>query len=488
MSKSAHAAAAIHGRPGGEAVPLPVVPTRFRSRLTAAFILVAVVTSGALSLGSYVLMREYRYRNFADQAEQQTRLSLLSAPSELSLSSFEEILDEFQRRAGFETVAVTRDAQFSSSPQLGTEDVPEQLRDGLEPGGTRRANTEVNGEPFLVVAGTPASPGPTRLYFFFSQSSVAQSVEEARNILGAACALAIVAAALFGNQVARRTLRPVREGAVAARALAEGLLDTRLQPGSDDEFGVWAQSFNRMAEALEDKIAALSRAAERERRFTANVAHELRTPLTGISSAASLLEAELPSLPERARRPAELLIDDVRHLQDLVLELLELARLDAGREVVELEPLSVREAVTAVLRSWDGETSARADVDDDLFIVADRARLKRVLGNLVSNAMRHGGGDVQVTSSRDDDGCVEIHVLDRGPGIDETQVPHVFDRFFKADPARGGGAGLGLSIALENAHLQNGSVTVANREGGGARFTLRLPAAPVASPGAGEEP
>ncbi|HWC11726.1 MAG TPA: ATP-binding protein, partial [Acidimicrobiales bacterium] len=113
--------------------------------------------------------------------------------------------------------------------------------------------------------------------------------------------------------------------------------------------------------------------------------------------------------------------------------------------------------------------------------------LKRVLGNLVSNAIRHGGGDVQVTTSRDD-GCVEIHVLDRGPGIDGAQVPHVFDRFFKADPARGGGAGLGLSIALENAHLQNGSIIVANREGGGARFTLRLPAAPVASPGAGEEP
>lgn len=339
----------------------------------------------------------------------------------------------------------------------------------------------MNGEPFLVVAGVPAAAGSAHLYFFFSQAGTVQSVREARNVLAAGCAVAILAAALFGNQVAKRTLRPVRDGAVAARALAEGLLDTRLQPGSDDEFGVWAQSFNRMAEALEDKIAALSQAAERERRFTANVAHELRTPLTGMSSAASLLEEELASVAEPARRPAELLIDDVRRLQDLVLELLELARLDAGREVVELEPLSVSEAVRAVLRSWDGAASAEAHVDNDLFVVADRARLKRVLANLVGNAVRHGGGHVRLTTSRAD-GYAEIHVLDRGPGIDEADLGHVFDRFFKADPARGGGAGLGLSIALENARLQHGTIEVANRQGGGARFTLRLPAAPGADP------
>ncbi len=467
-------------------MPAPIVPSRFRSRLTAAFILVAVVTSGALSLGSYLLMREYRYRSFASQAEQQARLSLLSAPSQISLSTFEDILGEFQRRAGFETVAVTPDAQFSSAPGLGPEDVPRRLKEGLDPGSTRRASTKVNGEPFLVVVGVPASAPSARLYFFFSQAATAESVEEARNILGAGCAVAIVASAVFGNQVARRTLRPVREGALAARALAEGLLDTRLHRGSDDEFGVWAESFNRMAEALKEKIAALSRAAERERRFTASVAHELRTPLTGMSSAASLVEEELSSVPERARRPAELLIEDVRRLQDLVLELLELSRLDAGREVIELEPLSVSEAVSAVLRSWDGGASATADIDHELFVLADRARLKRVLANLISNAMRHGGGDVEVTTSQDDD-CVEIHVLDRGPGIDEAHLGQVFDRFFKADPARGGGAGLGLSIALENAHLQRGTITVANREGGGARFTLRLPAVQTASRGSCDE-
>ena len=456
-------------------MPVPVIPSRFRRRLTAAFILVAVVTSGALSLGSYVLIREYRYHNFAEQAEDQAQLSLLSAPSDISLTEFEEILAEYERRAGFETVAVTDEAVFSSSSELGAEDVPTELGEELEPGRTRQATTTVKERPFLVVAGIPVSSRSTRLYFFFSQEATAQSVREARNVLGAGCVVAILSAALFGTQVARRTLRPVREAAGAARALAEGLLDTRLQPRSDDEFGVWAHSFNGMAHALEEKIAELSRAAARERRFTASVAHELRTPLTGMTSAASLLEEELDVIPAGARRPAELLIDDVRRLEDLVLELLELARLDAGREIVDLEPLSVSEAVGAVLRSWDGASPISAEVNDGLFVLADRARFKRVLANLVANAVQHGGGDVQVRSRQDAD-CVEIDVLDRGPGIDEGDLPHLFDRFFKADPARAGGAGLGLSIALENAHLQNGTIKAANREGGGARFTLRLPA------------
>ncbi|HWI02575.1 MAG TPA: histidine kinase dimerization/phospho-acceptor domain-containing protein, partial [Acidimicrobiales bacterium] len=98
------------------------------------------------------------------------------------------------------------------------------------------------------------------------------------------------------------------------------LLQTRLPAPTDDEFGAWAESFNRMAAALEEKIEALSDAAERERRFTADVAHELRTPLTGMSSAASMLADELDGIRPQGHRLAEILIDDVRRLEDLVLE------------------------------------------------------------------------------------------------------------------------------------------------------------------------
>ncbi len=206
----------------------------------------------------------------------------------------------------------------------------------------------------------------------------------------------VLAAALFGNLVARRTLRPVNDAAAASQALAEGLLDTRLESDTDDEFGRWASSFNSMADALEEKIGALSRAAERERRFTADVAHELRTPLTGMVAAASLLEKELPELGPGAGPPARLLTEDVRRLQLLVAELLELARFDAGQEQACMERLSLAEALRTLTRSWDGSVPVHLDVDDDVFMLADRARFKRVVGNLLDNARTYGGDGVEV--------------------------------------------------------------------------------------------
>jgi two-component system sensor histidine kinase MtrB len=274
--------------------------------------------------------------------------------------------------------------------------------------------------------------------------------------------------------------------------LADGLLETRLPATTDDEFGAWAQSFNRMAAALEDKIDALSAAAERERRFTGDVAHELRTPLTGMSSAASMLAEELDGISPQGRRVAEILIDDVRRLGGLVDELLELARLDAGQDEVRLEPLSVPQAVGAVLAAWDGRSPVCSTTGPDVTVVADRARFKRVLSNLVTNAAEHGGGHVEVVWRREGD-VVAIDVLDRGPGLPGDNVERVFERFHKGDSARTrlsvegaararGGAGLGLAIALEHARAQGGTLEAANREGGGARFTFRLR---VASPADG---
>ncbi len=459
-------------------VPSAALPTRFRTRLTAAFILVASITSGTLALGSYVIVSEYREHVFEDNAKRAAELALLSAPRQISLDEFTDLLGEYQRRAGFESVAVVGEVTFSSSSQLGPDDIPAKLRADLLSGATRQANVTVDDEPFFVVAGAPAG-SDARLYFFFRKQALQDSLSTLRNVLSLGWVVAVAAAALFGHYVARRTLRPVREAAGAAQALAEGLLETRLQPRSGDEFGVWSDSFNRMADALEQKIRELSRAAERERRFTADLAHDLRTPLTGMSSAASLLEEELPELTAGARRVAELLIADVRRLETLILELLELARLDVGQETANLEPLSLRDSVRAVLRSWDGQSSPVSVEDvEDLWVMADRTRFRRVLSNLLTNARQHGGGEIKVVVRREGE-HVAMDVLDRGRGLAPNDLDRVFDRFYKGDPARSAsGSGLGLAIAWENARLQGGSLEAANREGGGARFTFRLPRAP----------
>src|SRR5581483_4263258 len=159
--------------------------------------------------------------------------------------------------------------------------------------------------------------------------------------------LVVLLAAIVGQALARRTLEPVGRASAAARAVAEGLLATRLPVRGKDEFGAWAESFNRMATALEDNIA-------RERRFTADVAHELRTPVTALVAAASLLREHLDAMPAEAHRPAEIVVADVIRLRRLVDDLMEISRLDAGHEPVSLEPVDLFEAITSVVtaRGW----------------------------------------------------------------------------------------------------------------------------------------
>jgi two-component system sensor histidine kinase MtrB len=286
----------------------------------------------------------------------------------------------------------------------------------------------------------------------------------------------VLLAALAGVVLARATLRPVGRASAAAHSLAEGLLETRLPVEGQDEFGAWAQSFNEMAAALEAKIAALSAAQARERRFTSDVAHELRTPLTALVGEASLLAEHLDRMPSESRRPAELLIADVGRLRRLVEELMEISRFDAGAESVQAEEVDVAALVAATLRArgWDGRV--RLD-GDGLKLTSDPRRLERIVGNLVGNALEHSASEVSVRiASGNGDAVVEV--ADDGPGIAPEHLPHLFERFYKADAARsGGGTGLGLAIAQENARLLGGEIQVASEPGAGSRFTLRLPVA-----------
>jgi two-component system sensor histidine kinase MtrB len=229
-----------------------------------------------------------------------------------------------------------------------------------------------------------------------------------------------------------------------------------------------------MADALQAKIGALSEAQTRERRFTADVAHELRTPLTAIVNEASLLAEHLERMPPEARRPAELLVEDVKRLRDLVEDLMEISRLDAGTQRVRLEQVDLGSLVAGALRvrGWDERVSLDRE---DVVVASDARRLERIVANLIGNALEHGGRDVSVRVGRDGVGAF-VEVSDRGRGIAPDDLPHLFERFFKADRARTApGSGLGLAIALENARLLGGDVDVWSELGSGSRFTLRLP-------------
>jgi signal transduction histidine kinase len=454
--------------------PRAIHPGRLRRRLILAFALSAGVAAAALAAGSFLLVREARLDDSRDRALEQSRFNLVLASEVLPAEGPEALLDAYARRGRFETVLVVDGEDFPSSLSVGEEQVPEDLRDLVAKGQLAYERTEVADTRYLVTGGQVPGTEDDEAYFFFSEEELWNDLADLRNILLAGLGIVVLLAGLVGALLARRTLAPVARASTAARSLAEGLLDTRLPVESSDEFGAWAASFNEMADALEAKITELSEAQARERRFTADVAHELRTPLTAIVNEASLLADHIERMPPEARRPAELLVEDVKRLRDLVEDLMEVSRLDAGTQPVRPEPLDLGSLVAAALRARGWEDRVALDAGE-VVLTTDHRRVERIVANLVGNALEHGGRDVSVRVGADGVGAF-VEVADRGPGIAREDLPHLFERFYKADPARTGrGTGLGLAIALENARLLGGDVEVWSEPGVGARFTLRLP-------------
>jgi two-component system, OmpR family, sensor histidine kinase MtrB len=452
-----------------------VAPRRLRRRLTLAFVLVAGISAGILAAGSYALVRQARLGNSAEDAVREARESLRFAALNPETNQ-NALADEFSGR-GFEW-----EGRIGGRPVPGSSlildlgDVPGELRALVRQGTIAYQRTAVAGVPYLVVGG--GVPGrDTELYFFFSEEEVRSELSQLATVLGLGWVGVVLVAGLIGRSLARRTLDPVARASEAARSLSEGLLDTRLPVETDDELGAWAASFNEMADALEGKIQALSEAQARERRFTSDVAHELRTPLAALVGEASLLQDQLDRMPEDARRPAEMVVRDVARLRRLVDDLMEISRLDAGGAAVRREPVSVDAVIRSILRSrgWD----ERAQVLGESFVLeTDRRRLERIAGNLIGNALEHGGHDVTVRMERTTSGA-RLEVSDRGPGIPADALPQVFERFYKADPSRTGtGSGLGLAIARENARLLGGDIEVWSEPGLGTRFTVHLPGLP----------
>ena len=438
-----------------------------RRRLTLVLALAVGLSGIALGAGSYFLVRHNLLADSVDSSIVQTRRNLAVAPSYPDTG---KLVDQYKSRGNFLTVATRGGQTFLSSASVSLRSVPAGLRAIVGRGDLGYERTTVAGDRFLVT-GAPAANG-RKLYFFFPENGLRHELSVLRNVLFGGVGILVLLAALAGVVLARSTLRPVARASAAAQSLAEGLLETRLPVEGKDEFGVWAESFNEMAAALEAKIAALSAAQARERRFTADVAHELRTPLTALLGEASLLADHLDRMPPEARRPAELLIADVARLRKLVEDLMEISRFDAGAESVHAEGVDVAALVRAAVRArgWDDRVRLEGD---GLRVTSDPRRLERIVANLVDNALEHGGSSVSVRIGEN-----EIEVADDGPGIPSEHLPHVFERFYKADASRSGiGTGLGLAIARENAILLGAELNVSSEPGAGSRFTLVLPVA-----------
>ncbi|QIK06908.1 HAMP domain-containing histidine kinase [Streptomyces sp. ID38640] len=391
---------------------------------------------------------------------------------------------------------------------------------------------EVGDAPYLVAGAKVIGGGPTG-YMMKSLATERQDLNSLAWSLGIATALALVGSALLAQAAATTVLRPVQRLGHAARQLGEGRLDTRLRVTGTDELADLSRTFNRTAERLEQRVEELSGREAASRRFVADMSHELRTPLTAITAVSEVLEEEADSLDPMIAPAVQLVVGETRRLNDLVENLMEVTRFDAGTARLVLDDVDVADQVTACIDARAWLDAVELDADRGIVARLDPRRLDVILANLIGNALKHGGSPVRVSVHTEDaagdgaggltgstavagvpaaadasggpeagtedegprrsepeagaerpgGGTLVIRVRDHGPGIPEEVLPHVFDRFYKASASRprSEGSGLGLSIALENAHIHGGEITAANLPEGGAVFTLRLPmdAAPL---------
>ena len=277
--------------------------------------------------------------------------------------------------------------------------------------------------------------------------------------------------------IAQRVLRPVGDLAGAADRMATGDLSVRLEPEGNDEIADVARSFNVMADNLDRSVSALQQMESTARRFAADVSHELRTPLAAMTAVTDVLSAHTSDMSAEAARATDLVVREIGHLDRLVSDLIEMSRFDAGTAHLDAELVDVRAAVTSSLevRGWGGE-AVQVDAEPGLTAHLDLRRFDVIVANLVGNAVKYGRPPVLVTAWSEAGGLV-VEVTDHGPGIPAQALPHLFERFFKADAARArsDGSGVGLAIALENARLHGGDLRADNRPGGGAVFRLTLP-------------
>lgn len=283
----------------------------------------------------------------------------------------------------------------------------------------------------------------------------------------------------------RRITEPIRQAADTAQKIATGLLDQRLIVRGEDEVARWAQSFNSMTDSLEKQILRLKELSVVQQRFVSDVSHELRTPVTTVRLAADLLHAKRDQFPPDVARAAELLQGELDRFEVMLADLLEISRMDAGATQLQLGHHKIIDIVQRVLDSTNPLAKAagvqvRLEIKTaDLIVECDSRRIERALRNLIINAITHAGStQINISISSDDEFC-ELSVIDFGIGLSDEQKIQVFQRFWRADPARArdnGGSGLGLSIALEDVKQHNGAMLVTdNPDSNGVIFSIRLP-------------
>ncbi len=385
----------------------------------------------------------------------------------------------------------------SGAPERGTNlvavtSVPQDLRDAVST--TQRQSwtfTEIRfldgrAVPGLAVGAPLTIPtvGPYELYYLFPLVQEQQTLDLVRGSILAAGLVLVGLLGVVAWIVTRQVVVPVRAAARTAERLSSGNLDERIPIKREDDLAQLARSFNEMAESIDAQITQLEELSRVQQRFVSDVSHELRTPLTTIRMAADVLFESRDSRTPSEARSTELLQNQLDRFEALLADLLEISRFDAGAAKLENDSVDLVTLVQRVIDGTEPLANSRnlrvrfAAYERPCSVVCDARRIDRIVRNLVDNAIEHGDERGVLVELAGDADVATLTVRDFGVGLRPGEAALVFNRFWRADPARArttGGTGLGLAIALEDARLHGGWLEAWGEPGAGACFRLTLP-------------
>lgn len=444
---------------------------RLRTRVTLYFGLAAFVATMALAFVTYALSRSFLIDQRTSVARTQAFANAKTVNDQLvaDASIVGAIMPALRTEGGgFAQLTVPPGQSYVSDFRFPVDAVPTELIAAVT---ARRSGDQffaIDGEPYLAV-GVYLASSNSQYYEAFPLSGTDKTLRTIATAMGVGTLITTIIAGAVGWWISRRLLRPLTRVAAAASELASGGLDTRLTSESDPDLARLADSFNEMADAVQTRL-------EREARFASDVSHELRSPITALGAAVEVLDSRRGDLPDRSKQALDVVVTQVRRFDQMVMDLLELSRLDAGSAPLHPEEIPIDELIGRIAQRYGfGHVPIAIANDVPEVVTIDKLRFERILANLLDNAREHAGGPTSVSVERLGKHAIVLAVTDAGPGVARGERSRIFERFARGSAARHRvGTGLGLALVAEHAQAMSGEAWVEDRAGGGSIFKVSL--------------
>ncbi|MBA3288751.1 MAG: HAMP domain-containing protein, partial [Acidimicrobiia bacterium] len=418
---------------------------RLRTKVTLFFGLIALIASVSLTVVTYTFARSQLLDQRREVARQQAVLNATRVRDQVRNAGTRGFVDFFEpgnmrtERGGFAVVRIGAGPPFSTDLGRTDEAFPLQLRQATAGGISAVQAFELDDDQYVGVGIHIAEP-EVDYFEAFQLESAESTLGSILLALVIGSSVTVLVATAAGWYTSRRLLRPLRRITDAAGEIAAGGLDTRVASEGDPDLDRLALSFNGMADAVQARI-------EREARFASDVSHELRSPITALAAAAEVMHGRRGELPERTRQALDVVVDQIRRFDAMVIDLLELSRIDAGATDLHTEEVDIN-ALCRRVAARNGFPDLPIEVDRraPATAVVDKLRFERIVANLQENAEHHGGGPIRMSIERAPGPFALVAVEDAGPGVARGERSRIFERFARGSAARHRiGTGLGLA-------------------------------------------